>query len=97
MELSGHETLRTQIQKRAVPQLPQTLLGRREKMPALWTLGMIGYEIDFAFCERPGFPPKSMLTCFRKTGDEVIELLDYVGREHLFHIQLTNIGEPHDK
>jgi hypothetical protein len=54
---------------------------------------MIGYEIDFAFCERPGFPPKAMLTCFRKTADEVIELLDYLGREHLYSIQLTYIEE----
>ena len=56
---------------------------------------MIGYEIDFAFCERPGFPPKALLTAFRKTADEVIELLDYVGREHLYSIQLTNIEEMH--
>ena len=56
---------------------------------------MIGYEIDFAFCERPGFPPKALLTAYRKTADEVIELLDYVGREHLYHIQLTYIGDTH--
>ena len=62
-------------------------------MPALWTLGMIGYEIDFAFCERPGFPPKAMLTAFRRTADEVIELLDYLGREHLYSIQLTYIED----
>jgi len=54
---------------------------------------MIGYELDFAFCERPGFPPKAMMTAFRKTADEVIELLDYIGREHLYHIQLTYIEE----
>ena len=58
---------------------------------------MIGYEIDFAFCERPGFPPKALLTAFRKTADEVIELLDYVGREHLYHIQLTNIEAMHNE
>ncbi len=56
---------------------------------------MIGYELDFAFCVRPGFPPKAMLTAFRKTADEVIELLDYLGREHLYHIQLTNIEGKH--
>lgn len=56
---------------------------------------MIGYEIDFAFCERPGFPPKALLTAYRKTADEVIKLLDYVGREHLYSIQLTNIEEMH--
>lgn len=54
---------------------------------------MIGYELDFVFCEKPGFPPKAMLTAFRKTADEVIELLDYLGREHLYHIQLTYIEE----
>lgn len=65
-------------------------------MSALWTLGMIGYELGFAFCERPGFPPKSMLTCFRKTADEVIECLDALGRQHLYYIQLTHIEEVHN-
>ena len=62
-------------------------------MPALWTLGMIGYELDFEFSERPGFPPKALMTAFRKSADDVIELLDYIGREHLYHIQLTYIEE----
>ncbi len=56
---------------------------------------MIGYEIDFAFCERPGFPPKALLTAFRRNADEVIELLDYLGREHLYSIQLTYIEDMH--
>ena len=56
-------------------------------------LGVIGYELDFAFCEKPGFPPKALLTCFRRTADEVIECLDYVGREHLYSIQLTQIDD----
>jgi len=56
---------------------------------------MIGYELDFAFCEAPGFPPKALLTAYRKTADEVIECLDYVGRDHLYNIQLTYIEEIH--
>jgi len=62
-------------------------------MPALWTLGMNGYELIFLFCERPGYPPKAILNAFRRTGDEVIELLDYLGREHLVEIKLTYIEE----
>ena len=62
-------------------------------MPALWALGVIGYEIDFAFCERPGFPPKALMTAFRKTADDVIQLLNCIGREHLYSIQLTYIEE----
>ena len=54
---------------------------------------MIGYELDFAFCEKPGFPPKALMTAVRKTADEVIECLDYIGRDHLYSIQLTYIEE----
>ncbi len=75
--------------------MQKVLLGRHEEVPALWTLGMIlrmnAYELVFLFCERPGFPPKAILHAFRRTGDEVIELLDYLGREHLVEIKLTYI------
>jgi len=54
---------------------------------------MIGYELIFLFCERPGYPPKAILHAFRKTADEVIEQLDYIGREHLVEIKLTYIEE----
>ena len=62
-------------------------------MSTLRTLGMIGYELIFLFCERPGHPPTGLLYVFRKTGDEVIKVLDYVGRKHLVEIKLTYIEE----
>ena len=62
-------------------------------MSALRTLGMNGYELIFLFCERPGYPPKAILYAFRKTADEVIELLDYLGRQHLVEIKLTYIED----
>jgi len=62
-------------------------------MPSLRTLGMNGYELIFLFCDRPGHPPKAILHAFRKTADEVIEQLDYIGREHLVEIKLTYIED----
>ena len=54
---------------------------------------MNGYELIFLFCDRPGHPPKAILHAFRKTADEVIEQLDYIGREHLVEIKLTYIED----
>jgi len=51
------------------------------------------YEIQFSFRVRKGWPATAELTAFRKTGDDVIQLLDFLGRENFDGIKLTTMEE----
>ena len=58
-----------------------------------WTVKIQVYEIQFSFRRREGWPAAAVLTAFRKTGDDVIQLLDYLGRDNFDSIRLTTMEE----
>lgn len=49
------------------------------------------YEMQFKFRVRKGWPATATLIAFRKTGDDVIRILDYLGRQHFDSIKLTTM------
>ena len=51
------------------------------------------YELHFEFRVRDNWPAAAVLIAFRKTADEVIFLLNYLGRDKLVDIRLTTMEQ----